>query len=113
MESNPQNPEFRNNPENFHPWETHHELPPLPLPELATFPQLVYVSEPDYSAEATSLPSQYPPCICGMSSDGTSCHGSYGMPVITIPYVAHDQHVTTSLKAPEIQYQVVQTGNYV
>ena len=24
MESQPQNPEFRNNPENFHPWDLQH-----------------------------------------------------------------------------------------
>ena len=24
MENQPQNPEFRNNPENFHPWDTGH-----------------------------------------------------------------------------------------
>ena len=26
MESQPQNPEFKNNPENFHPWATHRVL---------------------------------------------------------------------------------------
>ena len=25
MESQPQNPEFRNNPENFHPWKDTHQ----------------------------------------------------------------------------------------
>ena len=27
MESHPQNPEFRNNPENFHPWVSHVKAP--------------------------------------------------------------------------------------